>query len=185
MGLKDHLLKSTLGNTKATGTALTRVEELAKFLGATPPVSSGEVARIITSLTPTVIDLYTNHLSNTLGRAPSTVYSILVDVKAVYEWAFSKFAPQDMGLHGIYRAMEMNWSREFKIYRRLRDRKTNQRSLEALIEAGRLPPEGLAQLQEFTIAQFKKLRAGTKPVSEGRVSHYYYYYHYAITITLL
>ena len=171
MGLREYLLKSTLGNSKATGTALTRVEELIKFMGTTPPVSSTSLCELVLSLTPAVVDQYTSHLAGTLGRAPSTVYSILIDVKAVYEWAFSNFAPQDMGLHGTYRAMEMNWAREFKTFRRLRDRKTSERSLEMLIESGRLPPEGLAQLQEFVATQFQKFKTGTNPVSEGRVGH--------------
>jgi hypothetical protein len=45
-------------------------------------------------------------------------------LKAAYEWLFYKYAPEDMGLHGLYRAVELHWRSEFKIWRKLRDQKT-------------------------------------------------------------
>jgi len=40
-----------------------------------------------------------------------------------------------MHLHGKYRAMELTWQKEFKIWRRERTKKEQEKTLEAMIES--------------------------------------------------
>ena len=60
----------------------------------------------------------------------------LLDLKCAYEWVFTTYAPQDMHLHGKYRAMELTWQKEFKLWRRERARKEEEKTKEAMIEKG-------------------------------------------------
>jgi hypothetical protein len=41
-----------------------------------------------------------------------------------------------MHLHGKYRAMELTWQKEFKLWRRERARKEEEKTKEAMIENG-------------------------------------------------
>jgi hypothetical protein len=57
-----------------------------------------------------------------------------VDFKSVYEWLLTTYAPSEM-VNGNYRAMELHWSKEFKVWRREKDQKEQGKSMESMIES--------------------------------------------------
>jgi len=58
-----------------------------------------------------------------------------IDFKSAYEWIFTTYAPSKMGINGNYRAMELHWSKEFKVWRREVDQKEQGKSMESMIES--------------------------------------------------
>jgi hypothetical protein len=58
-----------------------------------------------------------------------------IDFKSAYEWLFATYAPSEMGINGNYRAMELYWPKEFKIWRREKDHKEQGKTLESMIES--------------------------------------------------
>ena len=95
----------------------------------------------------------------------------------------TQYAPKKMGINGNYRAMELYWPKEFKIWRRAKANKEKGKTMESMIETGqyhiqfkfkRLPVEGVPQLQEFTAKKFEDMKRAfekDKVVNEGIKIH--------------
>ena len=77
IGLLDRFKLINPSNSRAPGTALTRLEDVAAHFGVRPPVTCKQVIGFYINLSPANIECYTKHLAGNMDRAASTIYSYL------------------------------------------------------------------------------------------------------------
>jgi hypothetical protein len=78
IGLLDRFKILNPNNSKAPGTALSRLEDMASHFGVRPPMTGKELITFFVNLAPADIENYTKHLAVTLDRSASTVYGYLI-----------------------------------------------------------------------------------------------------------